>query len=88
MHIFSKIITSQKYLQTKVLYNADVKLWYSNTDINQCAPATIELNNRCDYMDRIDLGIYGKHEHKLNGKLDINKYDSCWQNQTRYLTKN
>ena len=76
-NIFSKIIKSQKYLQIKALDNEYAKLCYLNTDINQCIQANIKLNKRYERRDRIDLGIYCKHKYKLNGKLDINKYDSC-----------
>ena len=65
----------------RVLDNSDVKLWYSNTEINQYFSATIKLNKWCDSRDLTNLGIHCKDEYKLNGKLDINKFDSHWLNQ-------
>ena len=60
----------------QILDNGDVKICYSNTGINLCIPASIKFNERSDYRDRIDLGVYCKPEYKLDGKLDINYYDS------------
>ena len=70
-----------------VLDNHDVKVWYSNTYINMCVPATIKFNQRCDCRNRINIEILCKHEYKLNGNLDVNKYDNRCINQTYYLTK-
>ena len=74
------------YIQ--ILNNYDVQVCYSNIGIHLCTPTTINLNEKCDYMDHINLELYWKREYKLDGKLYINKYDSHWKIQAHYIKEN